>query len=196
MSIMADLLGSGGSGEPVPGRRMFVGDGMLHKVGSRTCAGCDLCCTAMGVEEIEKGMGERCRHLTGEPGRSCGIYADRPPSCLTFACLWVREEHVLPDDMNPALCGFVVAHIPQRQTDQAQMFTVYPDPERPDAWRRPRYLNQLKRLARITNIMVVIGAGDGARAVISPRGSILSRANRPDLFPGGLTVGCPREEYR
>jgi hypothetical protein len=198
--LRSELLGCSSSRADQPvavTRALFTGDGMRHRRGTRTCDGCDLCCTAMGVEEIGKDMGARCPHLTGRPGESCGIYASRPSTCRAFACIWVLDDKLLPDDMQPARCGFVLASITQRDPREgADMFTVYEDPARPGAWKRPHYLHQLRRLAAGANRMVVIGAGDDAVAVIGPRGGLYHRKDHPELFPGGLTVGCPREEYR
>jgi len=50
----------------------------------RECGSCSACCTVTGVPEIEKGTYEACKHA------GCGIYADRPGSCRTFGCQWLR----------------------------------------------------------------------------------------------------------
>lgn len=52
---------------------------------NRSCGDCQACCTVMGVTELAKPQGERCRHL--EVG-GCGIYGSRPESCRDFHCLW------------------------------------------------------------------------------------------------------------
>ena len=56
------------------------------KVGQpRSCNGCTVCCTVLGVEPLYKGPYQPCEH-TCEKG--CGIYETRPPICGQFYCLW------------------------------------------------------------------------------------------------------------
>jgi hypothetical protein len=55
--------------------------------GGRKCGPCTLCCTAMAVPELSKPAGVECEHVTPT---GCGIYDERPASCASFACLWLR----------------------------------------------------------------------------------------------------------
>lgn len=75
---------------------------------ARICGPCTACCTALGVPELGKGEGERCRHLTGG---GCGIYEERPGSCQSFECQWLRgllevDERV-DAGLRPDACGVV-----------------------------------------------------------------------------------------
>jgi len=79
----------------------------------RACGSCTACCTVMGVHEIGKGTYEACTHLC-EVG--CGIYADRPGSCRTFECQWLRGvlevDGTLETDLRPDSCGVILDYQP------------------------------------------------------------------------------------
>jgi Fe-S-cluster containining protein len=79
----------------------------------RECGSCSACCTVLGVHEIEKGTYEACQHLS-EAG--CGIYADRPGSCRTFECQWLRGmlevDGTIDTDLRPDSCGVIFEYQP------------------------------------------------------------------------------------
>ena len=67
----------------------------------------------LGVPELEKGTYEACAHLCSA---GCGIHADRPGSCRTFECEWLRgtlevdgtvDVHLRPDS-----CGVIFDYRP------------------------------------------------------------------------------------
>jgi hypothetical protein len=161
----------------------------------RTCAGCDACCTNMGVEEIGKLPGVRCPHLAGEPGTSCSVYKTRPLACREFLCLWRGSDDILPLNLFPPRVGFVVALTNDFRTFPL-VFTVHPDPAHPDSWKAPRHRLVFKALAAKFNAMVVIGQHRLARHVFAPNGNDYSRAAHPELFDmdGGI-VGLPSADF-
>lgn len=79
---------------------------------SRVCGECTLCCTVMGVDELNKGPGVPCQHLlqidanplTGNSG--CSIYGQHPESCRAYACMW-RTGAIEDEDMRPDLIGVI-----------------------------------------------------------------------------------------
>ena len=79
----------------------------------RTCGPCTACCTVMGVPELEKGLHETCEHVGP---RGCRIYADRPASCRSFACQWLRGLLEVDGSLDPALrpdrCGVIFDYQP------------------------------------------------------------------------------------
>jgi len=79
----------------------------------RECGSCSACCTVIGVPELDKGAYEPCEHLC-EVG--CGIYADRPGSCRTFECQWLRGMLEVDGTIDPALrpdsCGVILDYQP------------------------------------------------------------------------------------
>lgn len=168
---------------------------MAHVTTTRTCQGCDLCCTAMGVEEIGKLPACRCPHLGGEPGQSCTVYNRRPITCREFLCLWRGSDTALPLNLKPSRVGFVVA-LTNDFRSFPLLFTVHPDPEHPDAWKAPRHRETFKKLARDFNAMVVIGQHHLARHVFAPNGNEYPRARYPELFENdGGRVGVPEGDF-
>ena len=74
-----------------------------------SCGTCTFCCTQVGVRELGKPKGIKCRHETESQG--CAIYPERPKSCRMFNCLWLvsRQWKIpLPDWLRPDKCKTVV----------------------------------------------------------------------------------------
>lgn len=80
---------------------------------ARACGSCTACCTVMAVHELGKGTYQACPHLC-EAG--CGVYADRPGSCRTFECQWLRGvlevDGTVDTDLRPDACGVVFDYQP------------------------------------------------------------------------------------
>ena len=80
----------------------------------RECGSCSACCTVMGVPEIGKGTYEGCEHLCDV---GCGIYAERPGSCRTFECQWLRGmlevDGTIDTAMRPDSCGVIFDYQPE-----------------------------------------------------------------------------------
>ncbi|MEJ0023647.1 MAG: hypothetical protein WDN76_09600 [Alphaproteobacteria bacterium] len=53
----------------------------------RSCAGCTLCCTIMGIKELDKPRNTHCPHCMVNVG--CTIYDTRPGECGAFYCTWL-----------------------------------------------------------------------------------------------------------
>ena len=163
---------------------------------TRSCDGCDLCCTAVGVEDgvVQRKPGVRCSFLKGEAGHNCSIYASRPDTCGAFVCLWRGSDTCLPVSMFPADCGFVVALGSYRA--RPLILTVHPDPDRPDDWQAEVYLAEFRRLAHDLNAIVVVGEGAHWSHVMTPKGNLFARAAAPLMFPGdGRQVAVPPYEF-
>lgn len=160
----------------------------------RSCAACDLCCTAVGVRELDKPPAVACSHLCGAPGASCGVYARRPRTCREFYCLW-RVLRDVPEEFAPKDCGFVIslndihAH--------PMVVTVHPDPARPDAWDTLRARKLFLAIADQWNCIVAVGQGVLAQIIFCPQGYVFTKAEAPELFiDGGLRVGAPDFVFR
>jgi len=149
---------------------------------SRTCGNCDLCCTALHVEELHKPAGMRCRHLSAflEPGGNCLIYRQRPASCGAFICLWRGSDTVLPWDFFPASSGFCLSI--NDPTDWPTIIKVNPDPKRPTSWDQPHYRARFAELAFDLNCIVVVGEGVTSATFFTPNGKVYSKADDPELF--------------
>lgn len=155
---------------------------------SRNCDGCDMCCTAIPIHQMNKPGGVACKHLSGEPGLSCSIYERRPPVCSTFACVWRGSDWHLPDWAKPALIGWVLT-INDPYT-WPLVVTVHCDPARPDSWRDLWSQTILTTIADNWNCMVAIESAPNCKAVIAPTGQMLTRDTMPELFED-VYVGLP-----
>jgi hypothetical protein len=164
---------------------------------TRACDGCDLCCTAVGVEALKKPPGVACKHLTSlmPVGHNCLIYGGRPGGCEAFRCLWLGADTAFGDDYFPASCGFVMAF--NNVFQWPFVITVHPDPKRPEAWNRQPFLDDFASLAWDLNCMVAIGQGETATHVISPKGWLYAKTDFPKFFlGGGESVGVPDFDFR
>jgi hypothetical protein len=164
----------------------------------RSCAGCDVCCSAPGIAELGKPPGEPCRHLAGEAGRSCSIYASRPKVCIDFHCLWRMTDRVLPDWLRPADCGFLLAF--NRPDQWPAVVTVHVDPARPDAWFNPWAQTVFAELAEKWNCLVAIGQAPGTSHIFCPNGSRIvvadyDEAGRAILVRADGFIGAPASVF-
>ncbi|MDG2307543.1 MAG: hypothetical protein P8R42_23395 [Candidatus Binatia bacterium] len=71
----------------------------------RSCGSCDLCCTVLRVDELEKPARVSCEKLRAD-GDGCSIYATRPSICRTYKCAWLLGS--LGDDDRPDRLGAVL----------------------------------------------------------------------------------------
>lgn len=147
---------------------------------SRACGGCSLCCTVMEVRELGKPVFSPCANLAH--GGGCGVWGDHPGACQAFACLWRGSDSLLPPDLFPGDCGFMLA-LDTTET-WPTVVKVCADPLRPDAWDTPRHRALFAALAAAWNCPVaVVGEGVRASHVFAPTGGVYSRAERPEVFP-------------
>jgi hypothetical protein len=164
---------------------------------TRSCEGCDACCTAPGIKELSKPPATPCRYLDGSAGKSCTVYGERqqPRVCRRFYCLWRTFDHILPDWMAPKDCGFVLT------VNDAFTFptvvTVHPMPDRPEAWETPWHQTVFAELAVRWNCIVAVGQSPTHTThLFAPNGSKFALADlSPEaqkvIVPGDGTVGVP-----
>jgi hypothetical protein len=87
----------------------------------RECGSCSLCCKLIAVVELNKSVGQWCRHCA--PGKGgCLIYDDRPPSCRGFHCSWLQSD-LLGPEWKPTTARMVVS-----RDDDVDRLTIYVDP--------------------------------------------------------------------
>jgi hypothetical protein len=96
----------------------------------------------MVIKELAKPGGTWCPHC--DPGHSCTIYDQRPPSCRTFTCLWLAipqlPDHLRPDRSNVVLVTDADGHRLMAHCDRSD----------PMAWRRDPIYALLKQEAQST----------------------------------------------
>jgi uncharacterized cysteine cluster protein YcgN (CxxCxxCC family) len=162
---------------------------------TRSCDGCDLCCTAVGVRELDKPPAVACKHLCGEAGASCGIYDRRPRSCREFYCLWRVLSEGVPAEFRPADCGFVLSVNDVHA--HPVVITAHPDPARPNAWDTLPARRLFHDMADRGNCLVVVGQGALAHTIFGPQGYVFTKDAAPELFiNGGEQVGAPDFIFR
>lgn len=79
-------------------------DAANQAASSRPCGECSACCVTLGVHEINKVPGQRCRHI--RDGKGCGIYSSRPKECRLFHCMW--RFQMLGEEDRPDKSGVVL----------------------------------------------------------------------------------------
>jgi hypothetical protein len=115
----------------------------------RQCGTCSLCCKLPYVAELNKPIDTWCRHC--KPGRNgCGIYPDRPGTCKSFACHWLKD--LVDDVWFPAQCKMVLTQLRENHL----LVTV--DPGFPNAWRREPYYASLRNYA-VRGVFVEVRIG-------------------------------------
>ena len=147
----------------------------------------------MAIRELDKPAWTPCVHLAVEGG--CGIWGGHPGSCRSFTCLWRRSDALLPAEMFPPDCGFMLA------LDQTEAWPtvvkVCCEAERPDAWDLPRWRTLFARLAEAWNCpVVIVEEGVVGAVAFAPSGRIYSRAEHPEIFPDeGRRLAVPGADY-
>lgn len=115
------------------------------------CGSCTMCCKLLGVEELKKPAFQWCQHCA--VGKGCRIYADRPPTCAEYECLY-RTAPAGTKLSDPALrpdrCKVVIAG-----TTNPHVISAHVDPGYRDAWQKEPVYTLLKNLAE-GGIRVVI----------------------------------------
>ncbi|MDX1493825.1 MAG: hypothetical protein R3253_07200, partial [Longimicrobiales bacterium] len=90
----------------------------------RKCGPCSACCGVMAVHELSKSQYTECEHVCAN---GCGIYAQRPTSCRTFECQWLRGLLEVDGSFDPALrpdvCGVIFDYQPG--TTFGDVYTVW-----------------------------------------------------------------------
>ncbi len=143
----------------------------------------------MSVREIAKGMYEACEHLCGA---GCGVYAERPGSCRTFECQWLRGalevDGVIETAMRPDACG-VIFHY-QSESTFGEVFMACE--VEPGASGNGLAKSIIEGLAKRFLVMIVTAHSDGEkgpgeRSFVGPQ-DLVTRAtavlwSRPSVAP-------------
>jgi len=123
---------------------------------TRSCGTCNACCTVLGVAELDKPVGEPCKHLAA---KGCGIYDRRPKSCREYHCLW--RSGLLDGPSRPDRLGIVI----DVSNDKADL--LFAREVRPGAIEEKRSV--LDKIAHDINVVIVLlKTGDEWRSAIGP----------------------------
>jgi hypothetical protein len=133
----------------------------MHPIVDRGCAGCTLCCSLLGVAELDKPPLVACTHCTVADG--CRIYSQRPTECRQFHCGYLLHP-ALDKRWHPSRARLIVAF-----DEYPYAVAVHVDPASPDAWRQEPYFSQIQRwswaAARARRQVVI---WQGQRKIIMP----------------------------
>lgn len=110
----------------------------------RFCGDCTLCCTLLGIHQLNKPPLQDCPHC--HVGKSCQIYFKRPEECREFDCMWLSAG--LPEELKPSKTHVVLSNLQQDLGVEIKEPTVivYTDPNFPDAYKQApmsAFLNNL-----------------------------------------------------
>jgi uncharacterized protein len=111
------------------------------EVPGRTCSGCTLCCSLLGIVELKKPVFTICKHCV--IGKGCKIYEARPQTCAGFFCSY-RMSADLPEYWNPKICGMALT---RQIMGQADILSVMCSNSAKHRWKQEPYWNDIKRIA-------------------------------------------------
>jgi hypothetical protein len=117
-----------------------------NEVPGRTCSGCTLCCSLLGIVELKKPVFTICKHCV--IGKGCKIYEVRPPTCAAFLCSY-RTSAALPEYWNPKVCGMVVHREVNGKTD---IISIICSNSAKHRWKQEPYWSDIKRMAAAYHI--------------------------------------------
>ncbi|MFO1185048.1 MAG: hypothetical protein U1E56_09700 [Bauldia sp.] len=140
----------------------------------RDCGTCSLCCKLVGIEALDKPVGQWCPHA--KPGRGCAIYDRRPLECRDFSCLWLENDR-LGEEWRPSRSKIVLYRI-----DDGRRLVAHLDTGSPGAWRQEPYYSQLKAWARGM-------ASGGPQVVVRIGDRIIAILPNSDVDLGPLSAG-------
>ena len=97
----------------------------------KTCGDCGMCCKLL--QALDKAADTWCSHFKS----GCSIYADRPPACAGFICLWLDSEK-LDDAWRPDRAKFLMY-----TEKEGRRLNVIVDTAQPLAWKRELYYRRI-----------------------------------------------------
>jgi hypothetical protein len=141
----------------------------------RVCGDCQLCCRLVPVGALKKDAGERC--LYQRTGKGCTIYRNRPGDCRVWNCRWLVSddtEHLPRPDRAHYVIDIFPDFVHQVLDDGSRIdvpvMQVWCDPSYRQAWRDPRLLAYIEKIAteRRTATLIRFNSGGDSLAVFAP----------------------------
>jgi len=127
----------------------------------RKCGACTLCCRLTAIPELNKQYGVWCRHCS--IGEGCKAYEQRPPSCYSYECLWLKGG--LPDNLRPDRCKVVFEELKGHF-----IYLVLVNFGMPDAWKNRDIRREISQLAKDGFAVVVSVEGGKHKYMLIPEG--------------------------
>lgn len=135
------------------------------------CGTCTLCCRLTEVPELAKPFNKWCNFCN--PDQGCSIYSERPESCQTFACVWLRKG--LHEKLRPDHCK-VLFEILNETT-----FLAIVHPVHPDVWKTGITAKLISEILRDGISIVIITPG-------KPNGLLLAKNRTVESIQEDLDV--------
>ena len=125
----------------------------------KSCGDCGMCCKLLAIQALDKAAGDWCQNFK----RGCSIYADRPPACARFICLWLDSEK-LDDAWRPDRAKFLMY-----SEKDGKRLNVIVDPAYPSAWKQEPYYRRINAMSQraLDGYELVVCIGD-RRIVVFP----------------------------
>ena len=105
----------------------------------KSCGECGMCCKLLAIAPLDKAAGDWCSNF--KRGAGCAVYADRPPPCVGFMCLWLDSEK-LDDAWRPDRARFLMY-----TEKDGKRLNIIVDPASPMAWKREPYYRRIKTMS-------------------------------------------------
>ena len=115
------------------------------EVPGRTCSGCTLCCSLLGIVELKKPVFTICKHCV--IGKGCKIYEVKPQTCTDFLCSY-RISADVAEYWNPKVCGMVLHRESNANID---MISVMCSSSAKHRWKQEPYWGDIKRMAAVSH---------------------------------------------
>jgi hypothetical protein len=160
----------------------------------RTCSGCTLCCSLLGIVELQKPVFKICKYCV--IGKGCKIYDIKPATCTDFLCSYRISANV-PEYWNPKICGMVLHK-------ENNILSIICSNGAKHRWKQEPYWSDIKQAAAAMHVQrtggVRIVRKDEPVLVINPetfeaqaRGKLkgmesLPQWQRPDQNAGGKSL--------
>lgn len=115
------------------------------EVHGRTCSECTLCCTVLGIVELQKPVFTICKHCV--IGKGCKIYDVKPQTCTGFLCYY-RLAADVAEYWNPKVCGMVL----HRETGgEMEMISIICSSSAKHRWKEEPYWSDIRQMVTVLN---------------------------------------------
>lgn len=139
----------------------------------KSCGECGMCCKLLAIAPLDKAAGDWCSNF--KRGAGCAVYADRPPPCVGFMCLWLDSEK-LDDAWRPDRARFLMY-----TEKDGKRLNIIVDPASPTAWKREPYYRRIKAMSqRALDGFELVVCIDTRRIVIFPHEDVDLGLVNPD----------------
>jgi Fe-S-cluster containining protein len=118
-------------------------------VPGRECGDCAMCCKLPKIDELNKKAGDWCVHCSSK--RRCDAYDTRPRQCREFFCHFM-ENATLGEEWRPSKSRIMLMG-----ADGGKTLLAVVDPDRPDAWRKSPYFENLQAWSAKLRIVINVG---------------------------------------